>query len=302
MHIRSVDLNLLTVAAALYRTRNVSRAAEELALSQSAVSHALSRLRDQFGDPMFVRTSKGVMPTEFARNIQNDVLDLINRAELISKKRTKFDPAEVKARITLSTTDYFESWIMPRLVPLLAKEAPGIQISIRPTMGELQKRELEEGKFDLAIAGFYENLPEGFFQGKLFTDTFKCAVRRNHPVISDKLTQEQYFKAQHALITLQGDFLNSSVLRIGKIKREREIVYGSYSFTGLAWVLVSSDLLLTAPSFLLKRYQEYFPIQVFDCPVELGAIDVRMIWHAQTHQDPIRQWFRGKLKNICAGN
>ncbi len=300
MHNTLVDLNLFKVAAALYRTRNVSKAAQELALSQSAVSHALARLRDHFRDPMFVRTSKGVAPTEFARAVQNDILDLISRADLISNKKTRFDPAEVRAQITLATTDYFECLVMPKLLPILEKEAPGLQISLRPTVGELPKKELEEGRFDVAIAGFYRKLPEGFYQSKLYGDTFKCALGKQHSSIKGRLNAEEYFKARHALITLQGDFQDQVTYKVGKSKHERNIVYGSYSFTGLAWVLESSDMILTAPHLLLKRYQEFFPIQVVDCPIDLGSIDIRMIWHMQTHQDPVRKWFRAKLTSICS--
>jgi DNA-binding transcriptional LysR family regulator len=77
-------------------------------------------------------------------------------------------------------------------------------------------------------------------------------------------------------------------------------VYGSYSFTGLAWVLESSDLVLTAPNLLLKQYKKFSPIKIFPCPVDLGTIDVRMVWHAQTNEDPLRVWFRRRLKEICA--
>ena len=295
MHISSVDLNLLVIAATLFRNRNVSKAAQELGLSQSAVSHALSRLRDHFDDPMFVRTSKGVAPTEFARNIQTELLDVVHKTELLVNRKKAFDPKEARGRITLSTTDYFEVVVLPKLQPYLAKEAPGLQLSIRPTMGELPKRELEEGRIDFAIAGFYVDLPEGFYQAKLFKDSFGSATRKEHPRIQGRMTEEQYFKEKHALITLQGDFRDT----VGSKKSPRDISYGSYSFTGMAWVLEKSDLVLTAPSLLLKQYQRFFPINVWPCPVRVDPIDIQMIWHAQTHDDPLRVWFREKLRKFC---
>ena len=218
MHISAIDLNLLGIASALYRHRNVSKAAQELGLSQSAVSHALARLRDQFGDPMFVRTSKGVAPTEFARTIQTELLDVVHKSELLMNRKKAFDPKEARGRITLATTDYFEAVVLPKLQPILAREAPGLQISVRPTVGELPKRDLEEGKIDFAVAGFYADLPEGFYKGKLFKDSFRSATRKDHPTIRTRLSVEDYFAAHHALITLQGDFRDSMISQVGKEK------------------------------------------------------------------------------------
>jgi DNA-binding transcriptional LysR family regulator len=235
-HMKSIDLNLLVIAAALFRTRNVTKAARELGLSQSAVSHALSRLRTHFRDPMFVRTSKGVAPTDFARQIQSDLLNVVHQSDLLVSRKKVFDPGNVTGRLTLLTTDYFEAVAMSRLQPMLAVQAPSLQISLRPTLGDLPVRELEEGRADVAIAGFYSDLPEGFFQVKLFSDTFLCATRQDHPTIKTELGAEAFFENKHALITLQGDFKDRTSYAIGKKRGQRRITYGSFSFTGVAWV------------------------------------------------------------------
>jgi DNA-binding transcriptional LysR family regulator len=218
MHIKNIDLNLLVVADALFKHKNVSRAAHDLGLSQSALSHALGRLRTQFKDPFFVRTSKGVMPTEFARSIHPEIIEIIRRAQQLATHKTAFLPIHAKGRITLATSDYVESVVMPRLLPILHKEAPGLQISLRPTAGELPKKELEEGKIDLAIAGFYRQLPEGFYQSKLFTDEFRVASAKSSAQFGPQLSREDYYSARHALITLQGDFHDDLSQKIGKKK------------------------------------------------------------------------------------
>ncbi len=300
MNIRNVDLNLLVVADALYRHRNVSKASVELGLSQSAVSHALSRLRAYFDDPLFVRASKGVLPTEFARGIQAELVDLVHRADRLVSRRAAFDPAEARGRITFATSDYIESVVMPKLQALLAREAPGLQLSVRPTGGELPKRGLEEGSLDLAIAGFYEGLPEGFYRTKLFSDGFACATCKDHPTIRDRLTADDFFDARHALITLTGDFKDKITSVIGKKRRDRRIVYGSYSFTGIAWVLEEADFVLTAPALLIHQFEPHFPIRVWKPPIDLGRIEIQMVWHEQTHRDPLRAWLRGRLKEVCA--
>ncbi len=295
VHVRQMDLNLLTVAAALYRHKNVSKAAGELGLSQSAVSHALSRLREQFADPLFVRTSKGMSLTEYARKIEPEIVDILQKAERLITRKEVFDPLTVKGRLVIASTDYFEIVVMARLQAVLLKEAPNLQVSLRPTKGELPKRELEEGQIDLAVAGFYRDLPEGLYQTKLFNDAFVCAAGPAHPLYKAKrLSEHEYFEARHALITLQGDFREKP-----QRGRERKIVYGSYSFTGMAWILQESSLLLTAPKRLIERYQNHFPLQVWPSPVEKTAIDIRMVWHDRTQNDPLRSWMRHKIKKIC---
>lgn len=296
MHISALDLNLLNVAAALFRHRNVSKAAAELGLSQSAVSHALARLREQFKDPLFVRTAKGMAPTDYAAGIESEIGEILRRAERLITRRENFDPRVATGRITIATTDYFEIVVMPRLQEILAREAPLLQVSLRPTKGELPKRELEEGQIDFAVAGFYRDLPEGFYQVKLFSDPFVCAAGKGHPLFTSKrLSEDEYFRARHALITLQGDFREKA-----SRGRERQIVYGSYSFTGMAWVLQEAPVLLTAPQKLVDRYAAFFPLRVWPCPTERPPIDVRMLWHERTQADPLRVWLRKRLREVCA--
>ena len=293
MHISQLDLNLLKIAASLYKSRNVSKSAAELRMTQSAVSHALARLRDQLQDPLFVRTSKGVAPTDYARKVETEILDIVHRVELLLSQKEEFDPATTKSRIVISSTDYFEVTVLAKLQKVLSREAPHLQISLRPTVGTLPKRELEEGSVDLAIAGFYRDLPESFYQSKLFVDQFSCAIGKEHPLYGSKsMSMAEFKKCRHALITLQGDFRDPT-------GRGREFVYGTYSFTGMAWILQSAEVVLTAPNRLLAAYQEFFPIRVWPSPLEHKPIDIRMVWHAQTHEDPLRLWIRNKIKEIC---
>lgn len=286
------------MADTIYRHRNVSQAAVELGLSQSAVSHALRRMRSHFDDPMFVRTTKGVAPTELARRLQNDISDVVQKAKALSARGNGFDPLTARGRIVISTTDYFELAVMSHFQSVLAKESPNIQVSIRPTLGELPKRDLEEGKVDLAVAGFYRDLPEGFFQAKLFNDSFASATRQGHPLIREALGVEDFFSAKHALITMQGDFADR-LSKPNQRDRTRKIPYGSFSFSAMAWVLQDSDMILTAPLSLLKSYSRFFPIRIWPCPVETSPLEIRMVWHEQTNKTNLGQWFRKKLKQYC---
>lgn len=287
-----LDLNLVFVAESLYRHQSVSKAAKELSLTQSAVSHALARLREHFGDPLFVRVPKGVVPTDTARSIRGAIEELAEKGRALSRRNDPVDLSRAQGRFTIATTDYVEILLMPRLLPRLRREAPGIQVSLRPTGGDLPKTELESGAFDVACAGFYKNLPEGFFQTKLFEDGFAVACRKGHPLSKGRLTRERFLAAEHALITLQGDFKTNG----GGRGRERNVVYGSYSFTGMAWTIASTDLLLVAPRRLLEAYRERFPIQILAHPMPRPNLEIRLTWHALTHHDPVKKWLRTVVK------
>lgn len=286
----NLDLNLVYVAESLFRHHNVSRAAKELGVTQSAVSHALNRLREHFDDPLFVRVAKGVAPTEAAKALRPALEDVAERGRELSRRSHAVDMARARGRFTIATTDYVEVLLVPALLERLRREAPGIQISLRPTGGELPKAELEAGAVDVACAGFYRDLPEGFFQTRLFDDELAVGVRKGHPLAKGPLTLERFRAADQALITLQGDF---------KGARGGSIVYGSYSFTGMAWTIARTDLVLHAPRRLLEHYREYFPIQVLDSPAP-RTIELRMTWHALTHRDPVKRWLRAAVVEALA--
>jgi DNA-binding transcriptional LysR family regulator len=285
----SLDLNLVYVAESLFRHANVSRAAKELGVTQSSVSHALARLRDHFGDPLFVRVAKGVAPTQMAKDLRASIEELADKGRALSSRPESVDLRRVRTRFTIGTTDYVEVLLVPALLERLRAEAPGIQLSLRPTGGELPKSELESGEFDVACAGFYRDLPEGFFQTKLFDDVIAIGCRKNHPLAKVPLTHDRFRGADHALITLQGDFKTGA--------RDRNVVYGSYSFTGMAWTITRSDLLLSAPRRLLEHYREHFPIQILESPAP-RKIEIRMLWHALTHRDPVKKWLRGLIAEL----
>lgn len=296
----NLDLNLLLVADSLFRTLSATKTAKEMGLSQSAISHSLARLRVNFGDPLFVRVPKGLAPTQFALEIKNQIEDIVAKGKNLYTRKNEFNPKTAKGRIIISTTDYFEIVVMPKLLKVLREEAPLVQISLRPTLGELPVRELESGVFDLAIAGFYNDLPQGYYQTSLFQDTFSTAWNKKLTKSQNKITINDFYLSDHALITLQGDFKDGLEQKIDGKKYSRNIVYGSHSFTGLAWVLSSSSLYLTGPTLLLKAYQKYFPLTVVDCPIELKRIKIQAVWHSLTNQDPLQKWFREKLKIICS--
>jgi len=300
MHLADFDWNLLKILDALFQHGNVSRAAVDLGLTQSAVSHALARARAHFGDPLFVRVSKGIVPTRFGATLEAEIASLSRAAQSLGARKDHFDPATAQGRIVVATTEYFEIVAMPRLVRVLEKKAPHVQVSVRSTAASLPRSDLEAGETHLAVAGFFKDLPASYHQAALFSDGFLSVVRRGHPALKSKsIARAEFLKQRHALLTLRGDFEEVAMLECEE--KGRTFAYGSSSFTAVAWVVAASDLVMTAPERLVNAFEGHFDFVSFKTPLALDPLRIKMVWHARTHADPLHVWFRKILRETIAG-
>lgn len=298
--LRNKDLNLLHVFAILYRERNVSRAARLLNLSQSTLSHALVRLRAMFEDDLFVRVARGVVPTRRANELAPQVEALLGQAQNLFHTGHAFDPIKAHASIRMASTEYFELLALPKLVADLRRTAPGITIQSTSTNGYLPKDLMATGAVDVAIAGFFGELPEGFYKQKLFSDTFCCVVRKGHALAKRRqITVDEYLSHEHVLISPQGDMVGAVDKTLGK-RKVRRVVAGMASFLTPAWVVAQSDLVLTAPRRLAQLISSHLPLAVIELPFEVPPITIVQVWHERVHRDPIHQWLRAKLLEFTA--
>lgn len=300
MNINSSDLNLLSVFYALSRDKSTTKAAQSLGLSQPAVSHALNRLRDMFKDPLFVRASKGLVPTKKALELAEPIERLLKDAESILHEKVSFDPKLEIREFRISTTDYFEIVALPKILKRLSKEAPGIRIVSSATQGVLQKQQFENGTIDLAVAGYFGELPEGYFQQTVFRDIFVCVGRKGNPHLKGTLTVAKYGEAKHILISPQGDMKSRSAAALKKLKIEQTFQAGVASFISPAWMIAESDLLLTCPRKLAEAYQKYLPVEIAKLPVTIDGISVVQVWHARHQKDPAHTWLRSLIKEVCS--
>lgn len=298
VNIRNIDLNLLAVFAALAREKNVSRAARELHLTQSAVSHALGRLRETFGDPLFVRRPQGIVPTPKALEIEPQVTEILRRTQELFQPTEPFDPATYQGEFQITSTDYFELVALPRLHALLRKEAPGVTLISRPSASQLPRADLESGQCDVAVAGFYGEPPPGFHQQKLFSDEFVVMARKRHPRLKGRLTLAKYLAEEHIRIALHGNLKGEFDRHLESKGMHRRVVAGLSNFVSPAWVLCETDLLLTAPRKLAERYAEYLPVEIFPAPMEIGPVNVAQVWHQRAHADPFHKWMRAMIKSL----
>jgi len=293
---KSKDLNLLPVVEALLLERNVSKAARRLGLSQPALSHALAKLRRDFDDDLFVRSGKGVTPTARALALAPDVTDAVARLHRLFAGGEAFDARKAEARVVIATTDYLETLLLPRLLSLFRKDAPGIVPVVRPAAGALPKGELEAGTVDLAIAGFFGDLPEGFYKQTLIEETYTCIVRTGHPRVKGKLTLADYVALDHILVSPQGDLSGAVDKALAKKKLKRRVVAGVATFHTPGAIVATSDCIATLPSRIAANTARHYPVRCFPPPLDVPGFRLVQVWHARTHRDPVQAWVRRAIE------
>lgn len=300
MNISKVDLNLLLVFHAVMEEKTTTKAADRLGLSQPAISHSLNRLRDLLGDRLFVRASRGVIPTPKALAIEPTVREILERTEKVFFDPPVFNPKTAKITFRIATTDYFEQVALPHILKRTQIDAPHITLISRPTGGYLPTEGLEKGEYDLAIAGFYKDVPNRFLKQKLYLDDFVFVAHKNKKLGKGPLSYEQYAKQKHIIISPHGDLKTQSKEIMRKQGYEIEYSVAVTGFLSPARILSMTDLSLTCPRRLAQSYLEFFPLKIYELPYKIPTMSVVQVWHERQQDDPAHKWFRQLLHEVCS--
>ena len=191
MNFNTLDLNLLVVFDAILRTRSVTLAGENVHLSQSAMSNALKRLRRSFNDPLFVRTSMGMLPTPYAEQISKPIQDALAQIKATIEAKNVFDPAKSERTFRIYMTDVGQMVLLPDLLERIPKEAPHVNLQTVQVPMHHREEAMESGEVDLAV-GYLIPFEGHFYRQKLFTETYVCMVRAGHPTIGDQITLREF--------------------------------------------------------------------------------------------------------------
>ena len=295
---KPIDIRLLSVFDEIYKTRSVTAAALALNLGQPAVSIALSRLRQQLGDPLFVRTSSGMEPTPFGEGLVRPVRTVLDALDLVLGHRNEFDPATSQRTFRICMTDISQLVLLPRLWKTLRVSAPGIHIEIFPLSKDTAQL-LETGEADLAM-GLMPQLEAGFYQQLLFRQSFVCMVGADHPRITDQLSLAQFEAEDHVVVSSSGSaplVLDREIARLG-IKRR--IALQIPNFLGAAFVVEHTDHIITIPKRLGDVLQGRGAFRIFPVPFALPDYEVKQHWHERYHRDPGSRWLRGVISGLLS--
>ncbi len=291
MELSDIDLNQLVLFQQLMVERRVSRVAENLGLTQPAVSNSLARLRRLFGDELFVRTPAGMLPTAFAEQLAEPVGYALGMIHSGLNQHRRFDPANVKRSVTIGMTDIGEIVFLPALVERLRLAAPGIALStVRNTATNLRD-DMEAGKVDLAI-GPLPQLKAGFFQRRLFRQRYVCLFRKGHPLDRKRLSLADFKAAEHLTVISAGTGHGKVDELIRRAGVERTVRLTVPHFVGVGHILRRSDLVATVTERLAESLAEPFDLVYRPHPIELPEIAINVFWHAKVHRSPAHQWLR----------
>jgi len=294
----SIDIRLLKVFDEIYKTRSVTAAAEALALGQPAVSVALAKLRQHFGNPLFVRTSNGMEPTPFGEGLVQPVREVLGALEKVLGHRGEFAPATAERSFRICMTDISQLVLLPRLWETLRETAPGVRIEIIPMSSDTAHL-LESGEADLAV-GFVPQLEAGFYQQSLFVQSFVCMVSRDHPRIADSVSLAQFEAEDHAVISSSGAAPNILEREIARLGIKRRIALKIPSFLGAAFVIEHTDLLLTVPRRLGDVLQGRGAFRFLPVPFALPEYEVKQHWHERYHHDEGNRWLRRLVSRLLS--
>lgn len=291
------NLNLLVIFNAVFEAGNVTVAAKRLGMSQPNLSRALKLLRNEFGDPLFVRSSRGLTPTKRAEELSLSVQEAIQSLQKVYST-VSFDPSKAEGRFTIATTDYIELLLAPRLADWISKSAPGVTLNFRPSQGALPKTAMEKGDCDLCVLVVREIIPPNYFKQDLFEDPYLCAVRKKHPILQKKITLERFLEYGHTMINPQGTFWAITDERLAILGKKRQLVLGTPNALSNVFTIAKSDLILTATQRFIEASMEFLPIETFKSPFDIEPIRIATVWHERAHVDPLNQWIRQKIKAL----
>lgn len=294
--IRTVDLNLLKTLSVLLEERNVSRSAERLSLTQPTVSGMLSRLREMFDDPLFIRTQHGMLPTSRAEALGSGLSQLLADAgALLASER--FDPLTADRTITISVNDYMQSCLIVPFVRVLREEAPRMRLVIRHLEVVDLRPMLERGQLDMAITIPQFSDPALRVQ-PLYEEEYVAVVREGHPIGRGRISLDRFLSFDHVLVSpSDGALVGPADAALAQLGRDRRVALSVPSFLVLKEILAVDDLIAFAPSRLIDSSET--GIRQIRAPVKIPGFSVVAAWHNRTHQDPALRWVRERLARLA---
>lgn len=296
MHAQDLDLNLLTVLDAMFREGGVTKASQSLGLTQSALSHALNRLRAFYQDPLFVKVGARMEPTRKAQAMREAVVDVMSAVRQQILAGARFDPARSNRTFTLCMTDMGELVFLPPLMDRFKAEAPSCSLRTLQVPIEQIETLLASGEADLAV-GSIRSAPEGLFQQRLFVHSFVTIASTRNKDIGATLTRRKFEEMRHIVVSLTGHSAESydKVLEDQGIQRKVAVMTPHFLMVPLLMDR-HPDLLATVPKELAEVFGRLGTVRMFRPPVPVPEFQLNQHWHPRFHHDSAVIWLREIMK------
>ena len=301
MKVNRIDLNLLVYLDALLRERNVTQAANQLNLSQPAMSNGLRRLRELFNDPLLVRTSEGMTPTERALELEPVVREVLSKIDQAVQPRGDFEAGTAQRVFRIMASDYAESTLFPSVLGKLRTLAPGLTLDIM-TPSDVSFLDVERGKVDMVINRF-DSMPQSFHQIHLWDDSFTCVLSPENSVLKD-FTLENYLQANHVWVSKTGMGVGvgvdpSDVQRLGwvdaalnRLGKKRQIRVFTRHYQAAMTLAEQNDLIVTLPTRAAQLKLNNPRVVLREPPLEIPPLELKMAWSPLLQHNPANKWLR----------
>ncbi len=297
VNLSRIDLNLLVVLETIVAEGGVGRAAAKLNLTQPTISHALARLRDLFGDPLFVRRGRTLAPTALTRSLIEPLRGALNAVSAVLAAGGRFEPKETPASFTIAMRDPMELVVLPGLARRIAALAP--QVELRSV--QARRRNLEEALADGTLDAAIDVpllLSDRVRRQKVAADNFVVVARRGHPGLGKRLVLSGYLDLQHVMVTSRRQGPAPEDLALGQMGKHRRVRLRCRSYAAAFRIVEQTDFVLTMP----KRYAGLLGVgsqtRLFPMPIEMPTLDVYLYWHESMDADPANRWLRTELLKV----
>jgi len=311
INFRTLDLNLLRVFDEVMAERSLTRAAQNLSLTQPAVSNALRRLRETLGDELLQRSGQGVTATPRALALWPSVREALRQLQS-SLAPSAFDPAQAKTTFVLTMADATAAVLMPGLIAVMDRDAPGVSVRVVPLTTRDPRRLLDGEQADLA-AGYFpavmadlsaraeQDEAVAYAHQRLYNGQYVCAMRRDHPLASGALTLDRFCGARHLLVSFSGrpyGFVDEALTALG---RSRRVVITVNQFFTAGQVVASSNLLTVLPRHFVGVTGIADQLVLRDLPFEVPSMHIDTLWHGRMQHESAHQWLRKTIFEVASG-
>lgn len=304
LDLRRIDLNLLLVFEAVYRLRSVTRAASELALSTSALSHALSRLRKSLSDELFYRVGNDMLPTVFAESLAPAIGESLALLTKGLNPRPRFVPATSRETFTFAITDYTAFAVFPALMAHMQQKAPHISFQLCYSERKVALNDLLAGKIDFAL-GFTETTDQVYPEIEeidWLEDEYVAICAPGFTQKYGELTQERYLQARHVVVTPWNEERGVIDYQLEQQGLQRDIALKTPSLLGAPFIIAASDLLMSIPHFAAKRLQQATSLQIHPLPFPVPAYKIKIYLHRKNGRPAACNWLKQQLAELATGS
>jgi DNA-binding transcriptional LysR family regulator len=295
VNIEQIDLNLLPVLHAVLSERSATGAAKWLHVTQSAVSNALARLRHALGDPLLVRSARGLVPTPRALALEPELERIMRSLRVLLSERDAFDPASTTREFTLACADYCTTILGARLLALLRTRAPAARLRFVP-LEQLAADGLSSN-IDLHL-GMPPRVPSGCRSATLFEDEFVCMLRADGQA-PKKLKLREYLQAKHIRVSVPNSTSDAIDRALAKRRVARDIALTVPHFSVVPMMVEHGAYIATLSRRLAESQTHLFRIKLCEPPFSLGKRSTRMLWHERTEADPGAKFFRDLVREAA---